>query len=150
MPRLLAALSLGRMDLFGLVFALDTSGFAGELTQIGDAMAANFTVLHDFDLGDRGGIDGEGALDADARGDLADGEGLGDSSSAALDDNAFEDLVTFLLVFDDADIDLDGVAARERGKVGAKLTGGDFIHEIVVHDMYLLLFQAMVSLWVHA
>ena len=38
-------------------------------------------------------------------------------------DNAFEDLVTFLLVLDDADVDLDGVAAREIGNILAKLTG---------------------------
>lgn len=90
-------------------------------------------MLDDFDLGNGRRIDREGPLDADARGDLADGEGLRDATATALDDHAFEDLVTFFFVLDDADVHFDGVARGERGDIAAKLLGGDFIHEVVVH-----------------
>ena len=120
----------------GLVSRFDTSGFARELAEIGDLVAANLTTSHNFDLGDRGGVDGEGTFDADPRGDLADREGGGDTAAAALDDNAFEDLVSFLLVLDDTDVDLDGVAGGELRDIRAELTGSNFIDNIVVHFDY--------------
>ena len=116
----------------------DASSFAREFPHVGDLVAADFTVLDHFDLGDRGGVDRESAFDTDTSGDLADGEGRGDPRAAALHNDAFEDLVTFLLVLDDADVDLDGVAAREIGNILAKLTGGDLIDKIVVHGSFLL------------
>ena len=124
---------------FGLVSRFDTSSLAGELAKIGDLVPADFALLHDFDLGDRGGVDGEGTFHADARGDFPHGEGGGDAGSAALHDNAFEDLVTLLFVLDDADIHFDGVTGGELRNIVAKLTGGDFIDEIVVHESFLLL-----------
>ena len=116
-----------RMFGFGLVSRFDTSSFAGELAKIGDLVPADFALLHDFDLGDRGGVDGEGTFHADPRRDLADGEGGGDAGSTALHNHTFEDLVTFLLVLDDTDIHFDGVAGREVRKIVTKLTGCNFI-----------------------
>ena len=64
-----------------LVPALDAGCLPGELAHVGDLVAADLAVLDDLDLGDGGGVKREGALDADPRGDLADGEGLGDPTT---------------------------------------------------------------------
>lgn len=116
----------------------DASSFAREFPHVGDLVAADLTVLDHFDFGNRGGIDREGAFHTDTSGDLTDGEGRGDPRAAALHNDAFEDLVTFLLVLDDTDVDLDGVAAREVRNILAKLTGSDLIDKIVVHGSFLL------------
>ncbi len=101
--------SLGGRSL--VIGALDTGGFAGELTHIMDASAANVADFDEFDLRDSRAIDWEDALDANAVGHLPNGEGFAHAMAAALNDDAFVDLDTLLFVFDDTDVDFDGVSA---------------------------------------
>ena len=118
----------------GLLFDfLDPSGLAGELAHIVDASPTDTSMADDFDAGDRWRVNREDPLDADAIGDLADGSRLADPVATTLDDNAFVDLDPLLLVFDDPDVDPNGVAAREVGDVVAELTGSDFFNNLVVH-----------------
>lgn len=118
---------------FLFVGRLDTGGFAGKATHVVDAGAADFAAADHFDLGNRGGIDREGPFDPDPVGDLADDEGLADPMAPALDDDAFEDLDSFLLVFDDADRNPHGVPAGKVGEVMTDLAFGDFIDDVAVH-----------------
>ena len=127
--RLFVTVGLG----FGLVAGFDTGGFARELAKIGDLVATDDTVFHHFDLGNGRGVDGEGPLNADARRDFADGEGLRDTTATAGDDNAFKNLVALFLVLDDADVHFDGVARGELRDVVAELRRGDFIREVKIH-----------------
>ena len=120
--------------------SLDTSGLPGELTQIVDPGATDFAATGHNDLRDGGAIDRKRALNADARANLADGEGFPDTMTAALDDNAFIDLDAFFLVLDDADRHRDGVTAGELRNVLLKLTGSDFFNEFGVHCFILLSF----------
>ena len=60
-------------------------------------------------------MDGEGALDADAEGDLTDREGLRDATSLACDDDALEDLDAGTGSLNDLDVDLEGVPGRKEG-----------------------------------
>ena len=62
-------------------------------------------------------MDGEGALNTDAEGDLADGEGLRDAAALARDDDALEDLDAGTRSLNDLDVDLEGVPRTEGGDV---------------------------------
>src|SRR5206468_2442217 len=55
----------------------------------------------------------EGSLDPDAKRLLADGEGLADARSLALDDGSLEDLRTAAVALDDLEMDLHAVARLE-------------------------------------
>ena len=71
-------------------------------------------------LADDRRVDREGALDADAEADLADGEGLADAVALAADDDALEDLDALAGALDHPDVHLEGVAGREVGDVVAQ------------------------------
>jgi hypothetical protein len=58
-------------------------------------------------------VDREGALDAFAEGDAADGEGFVDAAALALDDDAGEHLGALLVAFADLGGDLHAVADLE-------------------------------------
>ena len=74
---------------------------------------------------------GERALDADAEGLLADGEGLADAVALALDDDALEDLGAPARALDDLEVDADAVAgleARDAAQLGALESFDDGAH----------------------
>ena len=60
-------------------------------------------------------VHGERALDADAEGLLADGEGLAHALALALDDDALEDLGAAARALDHLEVDADAVAGLEGG-----------------------------------
>ena len=64
----------------------------------------------------------EGPLDADAERLLADGERLAHTGALSLDDDAFEDLDTPALPFDDLKVHAYGIAGFELGQVGSQLS----------------------------
>ena len=68
-----------------------------------------------------GRVHREGALDADAVGELAHGEGLVDPAVLAADDHALEHLDALLVALDHADVDLQRVA---RARSPARRCGG--------------------------
>ena len=93
-------------------------------------MRARRTLPRRFTLidGDAGAVQGENAFHGNVVGNLADREGLGDSVAAALDDHAGEGLDALFGAFDDLEVDADGVAGAELGKVGTEvpvMDGGD-------------------------
>ena len=81
---------------------------------------------------DTGAVQREGALDADAVGNAADGERLADAAVAAGNHGAFERLQTFTAAFDDLHENANGVAHAESGDVTAELftlqRTDDFVH----------------------
>ena len=76
----------------GLALLLDLGLLAAQVAQVVQLGAAHVTAGHDLDLLDDRGVHREGALDADAEADLADGEGLAEAAALAADDDALEDL----------------------------------------------------------
>ena len=76
-------------------------------------------------------MQGEGTLDTDAEGDLADGEGLTGGATAHADDVALEDLDALAVAFLDAIVNLDVVANADLRDVLADvltLNCADVIH----------------------
>jgi len=71
------------------------------------------TALNHFELGDRGGMQRERALDADAEGDLPDREGLSEASAGTPDHDTLEHLHSLSPRFHDPCMHLDGVAGAE-------------------------------------
>ena len=69
----------------------------------------------------------EGALDAHAVGNLANGVGLTGSGTGAGDHDALEHLHTGLVAFDDLHVNLHSVASAEVGNVVAQRGGVDGI-----------------------
>src|SRR6478609_6400749 len=113
---------LGRAGLRGDGVALlaDLGSLAAQTTQVVELRAAHVTTADDLDVVDDRRVQREGALDADAERDLADGEGLADAAAVATDDDALEDLDTRARALDDLDVDLEGVAGAEVGNVRAQ------------------------------
>ena len=98
---------------------LDASLLTGKVAEVVDAGAADFTDLVDLDAVDEGGLEGEDPLDADATGNLADGERLGERVGAFdLDHDASELLEPFLVSFFDLVGHGDGVTCLELGEAG--------------------------------
>src|SRR5213075_1389531 len=78
--------------LAGAALALDAGGAALELAQVVEAGPPDAALLHDLDLLDAARVQGEDALDPDAVGDLADGEGGAGAAAAAIDHHPLEHL----------------------------------------------------------
>ena len=74
-------------------------------------------MAKDLDLLDLGGVNREGALHADAEGDLANSEGLAVGGTVAADDVALEDLNALAVAFLDSLVDLHMGAHEELGEV---------------------------------
>ena len=83
-----------------------------------------------------GRVHREGALDADAEADLADGERLADAIALAPDDDALEDLDARAGALDDLDVDLERVAGTEVRDVGAQRGGVDSVEDLH-RDLFL-------------
>src|SRR5213082_2561470 len=96
-----------------LAALLDLRRLAAQIAQVVQLRAADVAALEDLDLRDVRRVDREGALDADAEGDLPDGERLADAAVLAADHHALEDLVALAVAFVDADVHLERVAGAE-------------------------------------
>ena len=94
---------------------------AGEIAQVVELGATDAAAAHHDDLGEHGAVHREDALDADAVGDLADGERRADTAAAARDADAFERLDALLFTFLDADVHAKRVAGAERRNVAQPL-----------------------------
>mgnify|MGYP003381052735 CR=1 FL=1 len=76
---------------------------------------------------------GEGALDTDAEGHLAHGEGLTDAAAVATDDDALEHLDARARALDDLDVDVDGVTGAEGRDVALEGDGVELVETL--HDV---------------
>src|SRR6478735_8122454 len=119
----------------GVALLLDLRGLAAEVTEVVQLRATHVAAGHDLDLLDDRGVDREGALDADAEADLANGEGLADTVALAADGDALEDLDAGARALDDLDVDLQRVAGTEVRDVAAK--GGCVDRVKSVHEVSL-------------
>src|SRR5439155_1340946 len=96
----------------------DPHRLAGEPTQEVELGAPNATLAHQLDLRDRRRVQGEDALHADARRDLANRERRVDPGTAAADADALERLQSLLVTLAYPYHHPDGVARIERRDVG--------------------------------
>ena len=60
-------------------------------------------------------MNGEGTLNTNAEGNLADGEGLANACTLAANDEALEDLDTVVLTFNDLNVNVQGVTGPNAG-----------------------------------
>src|SRR5450759_971946 len=100
---------------------LDARRLAGQVAQIVELGAAHTTPAHDIDVGEHGAVQREDALDADAVGDLADGERLADTDAAAGNAHSLERLDALLLPFLDAHVHANGITGAEHWKIAEPL-----------------------------
>lgn len=101
-------------------FVGEASGLAGACAEEGEVLAANLGAVNDFDLLDQGVVDQEGFLNANARGDFADGDASGVGILAVgADHDAFEDLRAELVAFFD-------FLGHAHGVTGADVDHGSF------------------------
>src|SRR3954453_11040461 len=97
----------------GLAPLLDLGGLAAQVAQVVQLRAADVTAGDDLDLLEDRGVQREGALDAHAEGDLADGEAAADAAALDADHDALEDLDAGTVPLDDLHVDLDRVTGPE-------------------------------------
>ena len=91
------------------------SALADAVAQVVQLGAAHVASRGDLDALDLRRVHGEHALNADAEGLLAHGEGLARSVALALDHDPLEDLDASARPLDDLEVDLHAVARREVG-----------------------------------
>src|SRR5215213_8046515 len=91
----------------GLALLLDLRGLAAQVAQVVQLGAADVAAADDLDLVQDRRMHREGALDADAETDLADGERLADALALAADDGALEDLDARAVALDDLHVNLE-------------------------------------------
>ena len=101
------------------VYLLNLRGFTGTASQIIELSASDFTLSHDLDMVDLGRMQGESSFHADTVRNLSDGEGLSDGAVSASDDDTVERLKSFLVTFDDLNVNLYAVAYAKIGKIGS-------------------------------
>src|SRR6266851_6922022 len=110
---------------FLAVRSLDAGGFALQIAQVIQPCPANFTLADDFNRADRGRMQRENALDADAKTDPAHGKGGAGGPALLGDHHTLERLEALLhllaFAFLQADVDTHGVAWAELGEVFAQL-----------------------------
>ncbi len=93
----------------------------------------------DDDLGNAGRVDGELAFDALALHDAADGEHLTRARTAPRDDHAGEDLNAFLVAFENAAVDVHGIADLEGGDFRLQAGLFDLLEQLLAHGWFLSL-----------
>src|ERR671920_305085 len=108
----------------------DLGRLAAQVAEVVELRAAHVAARHDLDLLEDRGVDREGALHADAEGDLADGEGATDAGALNADHHALEDLDAGAVALDHLDVDLDRVAGPEGGNVVAKSRGVQGVDDV--------------------
>src|SRR5450432_287047 len=99
---------------------LDPCSLAGGGAQIVELRATHASTPNDVHVAEHGAVDREDALDADAVGDLANGEGLAHAAAALGDAHAFERLQPLLFAFLDAHVHAQCVTRAEGRNVGAE------------------------------
>ena len=100
-------LALGNFSPLCLVARIvffDTGGLAAKVAKVIKLCTTDLTAADDVDVVDHGRMQREDTLDADAKADLADRDGLADAAVFAGDADAFEHLKTFLVAFLNADV----------------------------------------------
>src|SRR5207302_3003427 len=85
-------------------------GLSRPATQVEEFRAAHLRMAHQLDFGDRGSMERERALDADAFAHLPHRDRLARAAAAHVDDVAAELLLALLVTFDDAYRNLDVIA----------------------------------------
>src|SRR5207342_3155333 len=95
----------------------DLRGLAATVTQVIELGSPDRASADDLDLLNDWGVKGEGALNADAVADLANGERLADATAGSTDHHPLEDLHAGLVALNDSDVNLQGVAGTELGNV---------------------------------
>src|SRR5690606_31103618 len=93
----------------------DTGRLAAQVAQVVQLGPAHLAAAHHLDLVEGGRQQREDPLDADAAGDLPDGEGLARAAAPAGDHHALEDLDALLLSLFHPHVDADRVSWREFG-----------------------------------
>ena len=99
----------------------NTRRFTGELAQVVKFGTTNRTAANDFNFLDAGRMYREHALNADAVRNSADGEHFAHAATLTTNDDAFKNLNTFAVAFDDFCMDTDGIARRKIRNVVTEL-----------------------------
>src|SRR5699024_12778567 len=107
------------------------------IAQVVQLRATDLTAGQNLELVDVRGVHWDGALHADAEGDLADGEGLADAGALALDHDATEDLHAGLAALDDLQVHVDGVTCAGLCDIVAQLCCIDLVKNM--HGLILCL-----------
>jgi hypothetical protein len=111
------------------------SCFAFELPQIIELGAANATLLENFNRTDHGRVDGEDALDANAKADASNRKSCAGKLSTLAHYDAFERLYAFFLAlcFSQPDVHAHGIAGAESRDILANLVPLDLL-KYATHD----------------
>src|SRR5579863_4125676 len=117
----------------GLSAFPEASGFSLEAAQIVKLGAADLAGAYHVDMVDDRRAQREDALDAVAKTDFADGDGLAHAGILAGEHGAFKNLDALFFAFLDLDVNLDGIAGTERGQVGAALLFDKLRYQRVLH-----------------
>ena len=99
----------------------NTGSFACQTAEVVQFCTANDTAANDFDFSQTRGMYQESTFYAYAIGNAANGEGFADTAVLTADDDAFKNLDTFAVTFDNLYMNLDCVARAECRNVAAKL-----------------------------
>ena len=105
----------------------ESGALTGSLTEIVELMSSDLGMLQNFDGSDDRGVDEEVSFNTDTGRFLSDDEGSAGTSAADGNDNAFEGLLSFLVVFTDDDHDSDSIAGSEIRNIVSDLSGGDLL-----------------------
>lgn len=109
---------------------LDTGLLTGEVTEVVDTCATNYTVLVHLDVVDVGRVEGEDTLYTYAVRNLADGEHLGLARTLDLDYHTTEALQTLLVTLDDFVSYGDSITSTELRHVGISLGPCLLVYEL--------------------
>src|SRR3954452_11630196 len=104
-------------------------GLADALAQEVELRAARDAVTNDLDLLEARRVDLEGALDADAAADAADGDRAADASTAQAHYGSLEHLDALAVALADSGGYAHGVTRGELGQVGAQLFRADLVDD---------------------
>ncbi len=101
----------------------EATALAGTLAKEVELGAAGIAAADELDVGDHGAVERELTFHADFFHDLADGDHLADAPTLADDHYALEDLLAFLIAFDDSERNTNGVAHVKLGDIGLEGCG---------------------------
>ena len=113
-----------------VVAGLDAGCLAFEFTQVVQTAATHETAGYDIDVVDEGGVEGEDTLNTNAVGNLAHSKGGASGAAVNADDAALENLNTLFFAFNNAQVNLDGVAGTEGRQIRALIFAFDFANDI--------------------